>query len=191
MSDHPFGDELYEGVAPLAYADADNGYALRTLCYAIGELFAQVELLARADAAGNDPWSVIMDVDRALGYMLPYLGQFVGQAIPVGTPDAVARDLIRSPSNQERGTLAKIVTDAKRTLTGTQYIRVIERDGSPWRLSVFTRTSETPDPAATDAAIQAVKPAGIVVNHVTSAGVVIDELTGTIDALSGSIDSHF
>lgn len=191
MSDHPFGDELYEGVAPLAYADADNGFALRILAYAIGEMFAQVELLARADDAGNDPWSVVMDVDRAAGYMLPYLAQFVGQSIPVGTPDADARDLIRTPSNQERGTLAKIIADAKRTLTGTQYIRVIERDGSPWRLSVFTRTAETPDATATLAAVLAAKPAGIVVTHTVSAGVTIDELTGTIDALSGSIDSHF
>lgn len=183
-----FGAALYDSLAPLAFADAENGYALLTLCDAIGTMAAQLELLTRADDAGHDPWSIIMDVDRAPGYALPYLAQFVGQAIPVGTPDAAARDLIRSPSNQARGGVDKTIHDAQATLTGTKFCRAIERDGSPWRITFHVRTAECPDPAATAAAIEAVKPAGMVVTVVASAGTTIDELTGTIDSQAVVID---
>lgn len=184
-----FGAELYESLKPLAYADQENDYALLTLCDAIGTMAEELELLTRADDEGRDPWSIIMDADRAPGYMLPYIGQFVGQTIPVGTPEDEARELIRSPSNQERGTVSKMVHDLKATLTGRKYVRVIERDGSPWIISFYVRTSECPDPTASLAALEAVKAAGFILNLVVSEGVVIDELTGSIDDLPGTIDN--
>lgn len=188
MADTTFGAELYEALAPLDYADAENGYALRIVCDAVGTMAEELELLTRTDADGHDPWSIIMDAERAPAYMLPYVAQFVGQTIPVGTPEATARALIRSPSNQERGTLAKVEHDVKATLTGSQYVRVIERDGSPYRFSVFVRTSECPSPAETEAAILSSKPAGLALNFVVADGTTIDELSGSIDALTGTID---
>lgn len=188
MADTTFGAELYDSALPLAYGDADHDDAFLILCDAIGTMAAQLELLTRVDEDDHDPWSVILDAERAPGYMLPYLAQFVGQTIPVGTPDDAARDMIRSPSNQERGTAAKMIHDAKATLTGSQYVRLIERDGSPFRFSVIVRTSECPDPAATEAAILASKPAGLALNFAVVAGTTISELTGSINSLSGTID---
>jgi hypothetical protein len=183
-----FGDELYYSVSPLAYGDADNDYALKTLCYALAQMFNQVELLARSDGTA-DPWSIIMDADNAPDYVLPYIAQFVGQTIPVGTPEADARQLIKDPSNQKRGSLPKLIYEAKRFLTGSQYVRVIERDTSPYHFSVFVHTSEVTDSAALAAALQAVKPAGLVMNLVISDHTTIDVLTGSIDSQTAQINN--
>lgn len=184
MGDTTFGTELYGSVRPIP---EDEG-ALQIVCDAIGTMANQLELLTRQDDDGNAPWSVIYDLDRAEGYMLPHLAQLVGFRIPKGTPDAAAREMIRQPPDQGRGTLAKLTRDVKATLTGGQYLRVKERDGSPYRFSVFVRSAECPDHAATLAAALATKPAGLVLNLVITDGTVIDELTGTINALSGVID---
>lgn len=184
-----FGAELYESAAPLAYADPENGYALLTTCDAVGTMAAELETLTRQDDEGNDPWSIIMDADRAPGKWLPYIAQFPGQTIPVGTDEATAREMIKSPSNQERGGVDKMVYEAKLTLTGTKYVRVIERDGDEDTISFFVRTSECVDEDATRDSILAVKPAGLLLNLVVSESPVIDELIGSIDSQTGSIDN--
>lgn len=135
----------------------------------------------------RDPWSIIMDVDHTPAYALPYLAQFVGQTIPIGTNEFTARASIKTPSNQERGAIAKMTYEAQLTLTGTKYCRMVERaDGNPWLIRVFTMTSETASSAVTLAAINAVKPAGMVIDLQVSATTTIDGLVGTIDGLGAT-----
>jgi hypothetical protein len=50
----------------------------------------------------------------------------------------------------------------RRTLTGTRYVFLKEREGSPYRVTAVTRTAETPDVAATLAAALSQKPAGLI-----------------------------
>lgn len=184
-----YGDDLYASLAPMAFGDEDNNYALKTYCYANGQMYSQLEQFARTDAAGNPAYSLLFDLDRATGDLIPYIAQYAGQEIPKGIDDATARALVRKPSNAERGTLAAVVKAVLATLTGTKYLRLIERDTSAYHFSVFTRTAETPDVAATARAIDSVKPAGLIYSLVVTAGKTIDELVGTIDALTGAVDN--
>src|SRR5690348_15928133 len=123
MPETTFGAELYDSVRPLP----DEGGALEIMCDAFGTMAAELELLTREDADGNAPWSIIMDADRAPLAYLPYIAQFPGQTIPVGTSETAARELIKAPSNQERGGIEKMTYECKLHLTGSQYVRVIER----------------------------------------------------------------
>src|SRR5690348_9222664 len=123
MADTTMGAELLEGMAPL------ESEGLQILADAIGSMGAELELLVREDAEGNAPWSIIHDADRAPVEYLPYIAQFPGQEIPVGTPVDEARELIKAPANQERGGVEKMRYECQKTLTGTKYVKVIERDG--------------------------------------------------------------
>lgn len=147
---------------------------LATYAQAIGRMFSQVETLS-ADTDTDDGWSIILDVDRCPDYALPYLGQFVGVSVPIGTDEASARQLIRDKPRQSRGTPASIVAAAQRNLTGSKSVVLRERDGAvgtddPYRITVITYTAETPDPDAVLNEILTVKPGGIVLNYLTLAG---------------------
>lgn len=205
------GEEIYDRLAPLAYADEANGWGLLILCGAIGNREQVVhDLVAETD---DDPsWSALFDVDRCPAPFLPWLAQLVGERVPVGEGETAARDRIRTPQGIVRGTLPGIVAAAQRTLSGAKTVLLIERDGSPYRLTVVTRKSETPgvatddlvgtidsqvgtfaeiDPSGdiTNRTLQASKPAGLILTHLVVTGTIVQELAGTIDALTGTIDA--
>lgn len=144
-----FRDDLYERVGPWAYADPDNGYALRTLCYGLASMFAEVEDIAIAtdDLPG---WAMALSVEDEDGNartpynLLPWLGQFVGVRIPTGTADADARVLVKRAEGLSRGTRASIVAGVQRLLIGNKSIIVKERDGGPYKLTVYTYQQESP-----------------------------------------------
>lgn len=186
----PLGDDFYESVKPLAWDDPNNDYALKTLCYAIAQMFAEAELYGRADEDGNPGWSILFDLDRVPYEAIPYLAQYVGQTIPSGLDDTDARELVRSPNNQERGTVASIIAAAESVLTGTKTVLLQERvNGDAYKLRVVTQTSESPSSAVLRAAIEKVKPAGIVLEIVITDSTIIDALSGTIDSQTAIIDA--
>lgn len=145
--------------------DADRGYPLREYCYAIGEMFSEVEVLAREDDDGNPPWSALMDVDRAPATALPWLAQLAGVELVKGLSDADTRAFIKAAQARNRGTRQSIIDAAKLFLTGTKFVDLVERDGSAYRLTVITNENETPDALQVERAIRKVKPAGIVLNY--------------------------
>lgn len=116
-------------------------------------------------------WLTLLDADLTPKGALPYLAQFVGERLPLGIPEADARLWIKDHPNQRRGTLASIISTAKRRLTGDKSVLIRERDeaggggDNPDRISVVTYTSETPDPAATYKDLRAIVPADIVLNY--------------------------
>lgn len=127
-----------------------------------GELLGELDDLVR-DSAEGPGWSAPFDVERATLEQLPWLGQLVGVRIPDGLTLEEARDWVQSTTGWRRGTPAAIAGAAGTTLTGTKKVRFLERDGgSAYRLRVQTYEIQTPDAAATEAAIRAQKPAGIV-----------------------------
>jgi hypothetical protein len=58
---------LYEQLAPLAYADADNDFVVMKLCEAVIGRGPQIEDLAR-DTDDDPGWSALTDPDRAPDY---------------------------------------------------------------------------------------------------------------------------
>jgi hypothetical protein len=163
-----FAARLYAMLEPLAQQDGNAGWSLLIFCNAIGVMFQQIETLVR-DTADGPGWSSLLDLDRCESDALGWLGQFVGVRIPPALDDAQQRAWIASTDGFRRGTVAAMISAAKATLTGTQTVLFRERSGGPttapayaYYLTLNTYTSETPNAAATHAALLAQKPAGIV-----------------------------
>lgn len=128
--------------------------------------------------AGDDPddpswvpgWGALFDVDNCPFQYLPFLGQLVGvpPAALIGADDATARSIIRNEAGQKRGTPAAITSAAQRFLTGTQSVDLLERvksDGTTpdaYSFVLIVRASEVIDATQLVAAVNAVKPAGLV-----------------------------
>jgi hypothetical protein len=170
-----FAARLYAMLEPLAQLDADAGWSLLILINAIGGMFQEVETWVR-DTPDGPGWSPLLDLTRCPSEALPWLAQFAGVRIPGGLTDAEQRAWIASTSGFWRGTTSALIGAAKATLTGTQTVLFRERYGGPvtspeyaYYLTVNTYTSETPDAAATKAALLSQKPAGIVLVYATVA----------------------
>lgn len=129
------------------------------------------------DSRVNRP-SALGDPVQAEAGWLPWLAQLVGAQLDPQASEQEKRDTIRYATNGWRaGTRGAIVDAARSALTGTQYARVVPHTkvngggdliaGTPWDITVITRTSETPDPGIVLGAIlrKGVKPAGAVLWH--------------------------
>lgn len=178
--DTSFAEELYDKIKVTESESAD----LSAYCDSIGQMFKEIEQLAREDADGNLPWAKITDPELAFSeltdplstYALLWLAQLAGVRVPIGLADRDSmRQIIELAEARRRGTVEYMVEVAQRLLTGDKFVFVIERDGSAYQLSIVTRTSETPDEDAVRAALLAVKPAGIVLTYTVSSGVTWNE----------------
>lgn len=177
-----FATLLYDRLEPLAYADSTQSYSLAHLCQAIGIMYEDLY-----DVLGGDnPWSVLFDVENIPLAFLPFLAQFLGARIPAGSDEETARSYVRTPSGLERGTVASIVAATQRTLTGGKNVVIIERQGgNAYDLLIHTRVAETPDAAATEASIITQKPAGIILSYVVSDDEAWDEAVADWDDVPG------
>jgi hypothetical protein len=124
-----------------------------------------------ADSDAGPGWSPIMDVDRAPVKALPWLGQWVGVTVDTSRSEDAQRAQIRDEAGFRRGTPAAIVAATRSTLvpvvSDPPTVLMTERDTGAYRLKIRTYDVETPDPAATLAAILTQKPAGIVLDYDT------------------------
>lgn len=156
-------ERLYESLAPLAWDDEANDWALAHLCQAIAKTLDEVADISRDDDETDAPgYSQLFDVDEVAEKYLPWLGQFIGVSVPDNLTDEAKRLRIRETDGFNRGTVSAISGAARQFLTGDKTVYVVERHGSAYRLTVSTLDSETPDVAAVEAALQEQIPAGIV-----------------------------
>lgn len=182
------GAELYAANEPAAYAETLNDYALGALCAAIGAMWQQVADLSE-DRDGRPGWAALVDVETAPVSALPWLALIPGVKLVVGATEAVQRDQVRLASGQAVGRPASMIAEVQATLTGSKTVRLLERTSSAWTITVLTRVAETPDPAATLAALMRQKPAGVVLTHIVTDAPIVDEMTRTIDAITQTIDN--
>lgn len=168
-----FADDIYDALLPLAWLDGQTGWHLALYCGAIGTMFQAVADVAR-DTPEGPGWSAVMDLDRCPDAWLEWLAQFAGVTVIPGSTPAEMRERIARTDGFKRGTPDAIRAAAQATLTGNRIVVFRERDSSapdpPYTLEVVTLTGETPNPAATRAAILAQKPGGIVLNFRTIEG---------------------
>jgi hypothetical protein len=172
----PLGQLLQERTEPIqtVEVDAENDYAHGHLCEAMMQPFFQLsELVDPPDPYG--PWDPLFYLDITPDWALQWLGQVVGVRVPdSATPDE-ARAMIREMSYEQIGKPDTIRTAASSTLippdgvAPTIFFRERE-DGDAYVVEVTTLVSETPDPAATQAAIQAALPAGLKLVYGTVVG---------------------
>jgi hypothetical protein len=189
----PVGARLRERTQPLAPDDADNGWAHAHLCEAIGLMLEQVAEVF--DPEGDvPPLAPILDPELCPDWALPWLAQFVGVAIPPGTPPEDARTLITDVAGFRRGTPAAMRAAASALLTDTKTVWFRERDTGAYQLEVVTLTSETPDPAGVLALLTAQKPGGIVLRYRTVAGWDYQQMTtagGTYAVLKTTYATYY
>jgi len=175
-----FAQDTYGRLGPVADAaggDEGRGWPLLVYVAALAQMFARVEQLARSTGDGAPPWSQIVDPDRAPVDVLPYTGLFVGSRPVPGQTEAQARSRIKSTDGFKRGTPAAIAAAVQPSLTGTQYVGIVERaGGNAYALQISTRSSETPDPATSQALALAAKPAGLILTFTVTAQVTWGEM---------------
>lgn len=122
------------------------------------------------------PWAKLLNPEAAVNEAaLLYLAQLAGVRVPQGMKFRDMQTFIERAEARRRGRLSYMVELAQATLTGNKFVFTIEREPTAWVLRMVTRLSETPDPAATEAAILRGKPAGIVLDYEAVAGITWDE----------------
>lgn len=171
-----FAQALLDNLAPMLYADAENGSALQYYVEGLGTLFQIVEDWA-SDTDTAPGWSLLIDVDRCPDEALPWLAQFTGSVLPVGISADDQRDLIRSATRWKRGTPGALVGAPAPFLTGSKTVVFRERYDPddpavdhPYYLYVITYTDETSDPLLVANALMSQKPGGIILNYVVHSG---------------------
>jgi P2-related tail formation protein len=185
-----FGDDLNDDLEQWSNPD----FLLFLQC--LGAMFDPVySIVMDQNTGGNwdtDPyfdgitpgWSILFSVNNCPTAFLPYLAQFVGVSLPFGVSDATARSLIQAEAGQQRGTLASITAAAQRNLVPGAFLEIYERTGpsgpNAYEMMLYALTvGLLTDSADLIAAVEAVKPAGIQITYVITAGWTWSEATGT------------
>lgn len=142
---------------------------------ALGLMFEQVqEIVVDGDQPG---WTVPVTLSKAK--VLDWLGQFLGVRLQPLLTESERRTAIEKVEGFSRGTPAAMRAAAARTLTGNKTVNIDERiGGNAYNLSVVTYTAETPDASITEAALLALKPAGIVLTYQVLDGQTYVDLEG-------------
>jgi hypothetical protein len=167
------GARLAERAAPLQPPDVDvqYGYAFGNLCEAMMRCYEQIASLVDPEDETYPPWGVLFDVDVCPAWALPWLAQVVGVRLPKSVTGDAAREYIKTLSFESVGRPDTIKTIVTAPLTGSKTVFFRERDdGDAYRLEIVTLTSETPDPAELQRAIESSVPAGIIVAYRAIAG---------------------
>lgn len=162
-------EALYDFLGPWKRADVDS-WQLLEFCEA-GAMGLQPLWDVINDQDDAPGWSQVLDLDRAPVAWLPWLGQFVGVHYRAGLPETEQRLRIRETDGFKRGSVGAIQGAARQYLAGpdgtgsTATVYLIERHGSPYRYTVTTWASETPDSDAVLRALKEQKPGGLLMFH--------------------------
>jgi hypothetical protein len=168
-------DTWYDELGVSQPADEHLGWPFLIFLAGLGAAFGPLHDIVR-DTDEGPGWSSVMDPTRCPGWALPWLAQFAGVNLTPGLSEDEWRAQITSPPAFERGTPAAIRSAVQRHLTGNHTVSIIERDGSPWRLTVITYTSETVDAGAAERAARSQKPVGLVLTYRVDPGWSVGDL---------------
>jgi hypothetical protein len=152
---------------------------LRTYLQTIGDMFAEVEMFVGDTDEGDYGWEALLNPDLCPVQALPYLAQYVGERLPAGISEPLAREWIKDAPNQLRGTNYAIQRAAQRKLTGNRKVTLIERDTATDHLTVVTYAAETPNASGTLADILSVLPADVQLTHTVVTGEVWSQVQST------------
>src|SRR5262245_26265752 len=161
----PLAQRTYDRLEPMQWDEPNQGYALAWYLKMAASMSDEIDLYASDQADGTPGWAILLDPDTCPDKALPWLAQFVGVSLPAGLTRQQKIDLIFARIGWTRGTPQSMIDAAKHTMTGTQTVIFRERHPDAYALDVLTFTDETPDPAATEAAIRSMKPAGILLTY--------------------------
>lgn len=132
----------------------------------------------RLDATARG-WAKAFDLDESPEPK--WIGTATGTRVPGGLTLAEQRDYVRDRPRRRRGTPGAIREAVRAVLepAASRRVELLEREGSPWRLTVRTWAAETPTGGAPAiiAAARAQTPVGIVVDSLIEDGATYDHMT--------------
>lgn len=163
------GVDLYDATRPAAYADPENGYPWRRFVGALSLLLDPVAGVCRS-LDGRERWTQLADPWRCPPAWLRVLAQWAGIRRPDAMTEEELRELIATGGpGFWRGTTANMIAAARRFLPpgmADLYLYFEERaDGQAYHLRVFTYTFIEHDEQQVRAALEAAKPAGLVLDY--------------------------
>ena len=156
------GEEMYRNTEPIAYADADTGYAWRRFIAALSELLDPIAAITRP-TDGTQRWANLGSPRRCPSIWLPVLAQWAGVRRPDAMSEQDLRDLIGPTApGMWRGTRAGLLATARRFLPeGASLYWEEFADGDPYHFRVFTFNTEPEVEAQIREALLHAKPAGL------------------------------
>lgn len=178
-------DQLYDELGVTQPADEQLGWPFLIFLAGVAGAMGELPAIVR-DTDSGPGWSAVLDPARCPAWALPWLAQFAGVKLTEGTSEAEQRARITSPPAFQRGTVDAMTAAARLHLTGAQQVTLIERDGSPYRLTVITYTSQTPDAAKVEAAVRSQKPAGLILTYRVDDGWNIGQLEAAYASVSAA-----
>lgn len=165
------GAQLHERTLPVAFADAENGYAWAKYLAALSLILDPIARMVYIDAEGNPGWSDLASPSRCPREWLPVLAQWAG----VRRPDAMSEDELREligprAPGMWRGTRAAMIAAIRRFydpgVDVDRFVYFEERaDGDPYRLRIFTYSFIPHDAELVADAIAHATPAGLRVTY--------------------------
>lgn len=161
------GQDLYDSLEPLTFADAGLGWPLANYLSAIGLILEEIALLVRADDDGNDGWSAFADPQRCPLDFLFTLAQWAGVRYPRRMTETDLRALIGPHApGMWRGTKGAILSQVQRYLAPGGQLYFEERaDGDAYKLRIFTYSYDTLDEDALRDQLLHVVPAGLILDY--------------------------
>lgn len=177
------GQDLYDAVEPLTYADESLGWPLANFLSSLGLMLDEEARLVRTDDDGNDGWSAFADPQRCPANYLYTLAQWAGVRYPRRTSVDDLRALIgpRAPGLW-RGTKAALIASVQRYLTPGGALYFEERaDGDAYKLRIYTYTYDTVDETAIRNELAAGVPAGLVLDYEVREGQTYAMLRDSVD----------
>lgn len=185
----PTTEVAYAGLGPLTEPDELYDWPLLRFLDSLLRQLDDVEQLSR-DSDTHVGWGKLLDLETVPDYALSWLAQFVGVS-PIRGLDAESQRIrISQAAGWHRGSPSAIIGAARQYLTGTRQVFLSERDSSPYHFTVRTYLGETPDPAVVEAALQALKPAGLVMDYEVATGAPYSSLTTDFTTYS-DLDAAF
>ena len=155
------GDAAWDYL-PQYIPDADDGTVRALLDSLAAPVVGLVDVLTDP-ATTADEWATPFD-------RVAWLAAMAGIDISTVASDARKRAVIGDAAWRYRGTVQAIRTRVAETLTGAKNVEIVTNyGGDPDAISVTTFASQTPDEAATEAAIRAEIPAWMAATIVTNA----------------------
>lgn len=151
----------------------DYGSDWQNLNAAYASMFEAVYSIVADQGSPDEPatytagWSTLLDPTQCPTAYLPYLSMFNGTGVQPNTPDAVARSIIEAEAGFQRGTPGAIRNAVVTNLTRTQSCVILERTAGngtpdPYGFVIIVRPEEVTSVTALQAAVDAIRPAGLV-----------------------------
>lgn len=167
------GADLYRATRPLAFADAEHGWAWAHLLAALSQLLDVIATMVRDDEQGNPGWTALASPNRCPEPWLRVLAQWAGVRRWDAMSSTDLRNLIGPTApGLWRGTRLALRAAVRRFLPPDATIYFEERavtpehpEGDPYHLRVFTYDFDEHDPEQVHEAILAALPAGLTLDY--------------------------